>query len=577
MKPRRRHVGRDRRPQRGASTRRGTPARRSSRPARASGTPQPVVIAVIGGVGLLVVIGLFMMTGKKKGPATAPVVHQPKPAKVDPQEAQVTAAIAWYEDNFFNDYGKSARLSGERIEALIAEGEKRNYGALRAFGWKAKKDRVYKLLLRSDPLHPAANRHFGNVPLSTYPDFFKVLYRMGNHVALPEDFAKFRDEMEAKVQTKPVRRAPVMTLVEYRKAEQLLHRFVAWDKRLQDDPRALAILNARKRVSTDPLLGRYEPIHIEVPPFVVFYAAPKSKGGTSARDIKRYREKLESFRSLIVSYVEFFRSRWIQPLKLKEFDKDQLFFVWIFGDRDSWLEYGRNAGIPPPPGMVGYFSPLDQWVFLYEDSKERLTVESSLAHELTHQLHHHFSSDTGKFVNHFKRIKAVWFSEGWAEYAGWTKKVGSEYRFGQTSAERVRSLRTLKKYGLPLFPVRDLVKRENYREWLSFAIMEWLPKQRLKADVDPQVLASVFLEILYAQSWLLVSFMYEFEQGKYSKNAMAFTKAALRGFKDHRGVRGYAQAHEVFAKMFELKTDAAWAKFQKEYEQYMRDKFYEVR
>jgi len=85
------------------------------------------------------------------------------------------------------------------------------------------------------------------------------------------------------------------------------------------------------------------------------------------------------------------------------------------------------------------------------------------------------------------------------------------------------------------------------------------------------------MELLYSQSWLLVNFLYEFEGGKYRKQALEFTKATLSGYTGERGARGYAQAHEVFARVFGLETDADWERLQLQYERFMNEKFYAVK
>ena len=469
---------------------------------------------------------------------------------------------------------------------MLAEGKRRGYDELLGKEWTDETKKVYQNLLRREPLHPAANRAMGRTPLSDYPDFRKVFRRMQNMTGLPAEFRGFRDECEDKIKTVPVWRTHTMSPEAFAQASALLDRFVAWEKKIRGDPVTLAIHKAKARIKVDPILGKYETVYIKVPPFVLFYASRKlDRRDNSAQETKRIekeeerlRKRLRSYTALIQQYLEFFKRMWMDPLKLPAFREDQLFYVWVFGDRATWDTYGRRTGAVHPPGLLGYFDPKDHWVFLFEDEKERVTVESSLAHELTHQLHWHFSRDAeSDFQNHFTRIKAVWLTEGWAEYAGWTKREGDTYRFGQTSAERVKSLRWLGKLQIPFYPIRELVKRESYANWLQHALLEWLPKQRKKLAVKQELLPVIFMELLYAQSWLLVNFLYEYKGGKYRAKTLKFTEATLRGYLGHKGARGYARAHEVFSEIFQLRTTADWQRFQKEYESHLETKLYEIK
>jgi hypothetical protein len=128
-----------------------------------------------------------------------------------------------------------------------------------------------------------------------------------------------------------------------------------------------------------------------------------------------------------------------------------------------------------------------------------------------------------------------------------------------------------------MYPIQQLVRRESYHDWLRHALLEWLPKQQHNPEVAPELLPVIFIELLYAQSWLLMNFLYEYEGGKYRKQVMEFTAASLKGYLGYRGARGYARAHEVFAQIMKLSTDDDWKRLQKEYERHLEAKLYEVR
>jgi hypothetical protein len=437
---------------------RGTPRRRrrperGRRTQRASSNQSTLLIA-IGGGAVVVLIVLFMVLRSGRAPLPETVTETKREAPPpDPNVAKRREALQWFETTFY-DVGVYRELSSEAIEARMAEADQRGYDKIPGLDWDKQKKLVYSALLRREPLDPAANRALGRIPLSDYPDFGTVYRRMQDVASLPEEFVPFRNECEEKIQTRPVFRTHVLSPEEFAKATALLDRFRAWDDAMRSDPLARAIYRARARVAADPLLGTFETVHMHVPPFLVFYASralvPKDESAAEKARIEkegaRLRARLETYRKLIERYLQFFRKTWIEPLGLGEFGDDQLLYVWIFGERESWEKYGDMTGSARPPGMLGYFNPQDSWIYLYEDAKERLTVESSLAHEMTHQLHWFYSAskdDKDEFLNHFGRIDAVWFTEGWAEYAGWTAHKGDDYVFAQTSAERVRCLRWL--------------------------------------------------------------------------------------------------------------------------------------
>jgi len=227
------------------------------------------------------------------------------------------------------------RMSGKKVEALLAKGRERGYGEIPGFDWTDRCKRVYEALLEREPYHPQANRAMGNIPLEDYPDFKQVFRRMQGVKGLPEEFRAFRDKYEQLIRTRPTFRAPALPKEEFEGARRLLDRFQEWHGKLQDDPTAKAIHEARARVAIDPILGRYETVHIQVPPFVLFYASkglvPRNESAAERARIEkeeeRLRTRLRSYEALIRDYLAFYRKRWMKPLGLPEFEEDQLFFV----------------------------------------------------------------------------------------------------------------------------------------------------------------------------------------------------------------------------------------------------------
>ncbi|MHC4933396.1 MAG: hypothetical protein ACYTGV_14530, partial [Planctomycetota bacterium] len=432
-----------------------------------------------------------------------------------------------------------------------------------------------------------ANRAFGRFPLSDYPEFWKVFRRLTDAKVLPAELTRFRDAYEPRVRFKPVWRTPALSTEEFARASALLDRFVALEEEFAADPTRRAIFESLARVQMHPLLGEYETVHVEVPPFVLFYASreitPKNATDGERVRVNRERERLkgrlESLTAVIRAYLAHFREEWMRPLGLDEFPETQLFFIWVFGDRESFDEYGLRVGLLHPPGLLGYFNPRDRWVFLYEEEGQQVKVETSLIHELTHRLHWHFSRDrVGKHRNHFLRVGAAWFKEGWAEHICWFRKTGESYEFGQIAQPRMDALHEFRKAKLPMYPIKKLVRSDSYqghqeevRRWLG-TLGRW-PEDKVRQAV----LDLAYMELLYSESWLFVRYLYEGSGGRYRKRLKTFTKAMLSGFLGYRGERGYPQAHEVFAQIFGLEDEEDWQRLQGEFDEYLEAKLYEIK
>ncbi|MHC4729234.1 MAG: hypothetical protein ACYS6Z_01430 [Planctomycetota bacterium] len=509
-------------------------------------------------------------------PPSAERAVKPK-ERTDPHAAARDEARAWYDQSFFDERGRHRRLSAAKVQALFLEADARGYPSIPGFAWKSKQTAIYQDRLRRDRDDPDANRFFGKVPLADYDGFFELFRRMADAKAIPREFVKFRDEYEEKVRWTPHPRAPALEPEEFKQVTRLLDRFRAFDKKIRADPRHRTIYEALARIRIDPLLGQYEAVHIEVPPFVLFYASrdlePRDDTAAGAGRVgaekKRLEQRLESFRGLITDYLAFFRTHWMAPLGLPEFEPTTLRYVWVFGDRQSFDEYGKKTGLVAPPSLLGYFSPLTQWVFIYEDVKNRSVVETTLARELTHQLHWHFSRDRkDKGTNHFVTARRAWFSEGWAEYVGWCARKDGRYEFARVAPGRLDVFHLCRKLKFPIYPLRELVERHdfNYVEWIRH-VRTWYRGRKRK--VIWEQVQRLYFAMLYSEGWLFVRFLYEYDGGKYREPMMKFTKAVLRGYKPYKVKGRRANAAQVFKYLFKLKTDADWARFQKEFDGYL--------
>ncbi|MHC4959926.1 MAG: hypothetical protein ACYTGN_16295 [Planctomycetota bacterium] len=513
-----------------------------------------------------VLLALLLVAGACGDPApVAAPAPPPEPEREDPNRKKRKKALWWIQQQFYDDFSKYKALTGREIHDLFAEAEKRGYPELLGKQYTDRQRKIYTRLLKREPDDPDANRFFGRVPLSQYPSFYKVFRALTDEPAPPGDLVALRNTYEGRVRFGPHWRAPAVEPKEFERVSALLREYEAFRKRMQD-PTEAAIHAALARVKVDPILGEYPTVHITRPPWVLFYAHKDLAGNDRDQVAARLTKRLESYTRLLDDYLAFFHERWIKPLGLQPFKKGQLFYVWMFDDRKRFDEFGLKQRMVHPPGLLGYFSHRDHWVYLYEPSDDRMKVETSLAHELTHQLHWHFSKDTGQFKNHYRRVKATWFKEGWAEYVGWCERdKDGGYLFARNAATRMEAIHLCHEKNLPLIPVRDLVKAENYLQFQRW-VLEWQPA--LARKLGARIVTDLYMELLYAQGWLLVRFLYE----KHPDKALAFTKATLKGYLGHVGNRGYATAAEVFADILQLKTSNDWKDLQRDYDAFVRDK-----
>jgi hypothetical protein len=479
-------------------------------------------------------------------PPPAERAEKPPPPKerTDPHAARRDAARAWYDKSFFDERGRHRRLSGAKVKALFQEAEKRGYPSIPAVAWRSKQKSVYTDLLRRDRDDPDANRFFGRIPLADYDGFFELFRHMADAKAIPREFVKFRNDYEDRVRWAPHPRAPALEPDEFKKVSRLLDRFRAFDEKIHTDPHYRTIYEALARIRIDPLLGQYEAVHVEVRPFVLFYASrdlePRddtaAEAGRVEAEKKRLEQRLESFRGLITDYLAFFRTHWMEPLGLPEFEPEVLRYVWVF---------------------------------VYEDVKNRSVVDTTLAHELTHQLHWHFSQDRkDKGTNHFRTANRSWFSEGWAEYVGWCARKNGRYEFARVAPGRLDLFHLCAKRKLPIYPLRTLVESPdfNYVEWMRY-VRTWY--RELKREMIWEQVQRLYFSMLYSEGWLFVRFLYEYDGGKYRGPMMEFTKAVLRGYKPYTVKGRRATAAHVFKHLFKLKTDADWARLQREFDGYL--------
>ncbi len=539
--------------------------------------PARVWVLVGGGAVLLAVLFLWLGSGSRQVPSASPA---PPPA---PPENPLVAARRWFDDN---THGAGA----EQLRAALATAKARGYDRLAGFDWPARSRAIYERLRRLDPNDLDAARALGEFPVTDYPDFFAIFRRLMDAKNVPDEVARHRVTFESRISFRAdeqgKRTVLILPEVEFRALARMLDLFREHEARLAADPTLEATLEALERIRHDPILGSFQTLHLSVPPFVLIYASRElgAKGDTEAenqrveRKRKEVRTRLELHAGRMRELLAYFEERWRKPLELPEFAPKDLLFVWIFDDRLGFDRYGLKRQMALAPGILGFFDPTVRWSFVYEDPADPGEVIWTLSHELIHHLQWHFSKDPQRPVrNFFELERAVWFSEGWAEYVGAVEVQGSRILFGRNSRTRMDMIHLCRRENLPLPPVRFLVKHgETYEEWVRQVAL-WLSQNRPELkDAARAVAALAYLDVLYAQSWLFVKFLYESGNGKYAAAALRFTKATLTGFRDYRGSMGYPTAEDVLGRILGLTTAADWARLQDEFDRFVEAKLYEI-
>lgn len=533
-----------------------------------------MVFAAAAGIGAAAVLGIALVVVlSRQAPAPPPVstpVAAPNP---------VLLAERWYREA----YGRAVTAADFR--AMLAEGRARNYDRLEGFGWESRARSLEERIRALEAPAAAGER----VAVTEYPEFWTVFRRFVQAKSVPDDVRRTRVKFEERVGLRPDaegRHATVtLTREEFEELRRALDAFVKHEEAREADPTLAAIQDALARLKRDPVLGQFETVHLHVHPFVIFYASrelsPKDDSPLERARVENRRKdlasRLASRERLVRDFLAFFDETWRKPLALPEFGPLDLLYVWIFDDRKIFEDYGRAAGQPIAPGIVGFFDRRVRWTFVYEDWNQPMMVVETLAHELVHHLHWHFSKDPGSVAkNHFERLDAVWFSEGWAEYAGAVATDGEGYRFGQDSRVRMDMIHACRRLQLPLPPLRFLLARTDPFDWAR-SVYEFLGQRRPdlpEAQRAAAVLA--YQDVLYALSWLFVKFLHEHEGGKYRDATVRFVGAALRGFEGFAGAKGYPRADEVLGQLLGLKTPADWQRFEREFDAFLESKLYEI-
>ncbi len=234
--------------------------------------------------------------------------------------------------------------------------------------------------------------------------------------------------------------------------------------------------------------------------------------------------------------------------------------VWIFSDKNSWMEYHNKVkGEGISPGVGGYFHPKTGWIYLYDEETDGRVFEiNKTVHEGVHQLEHWFNRQRTKWRH--PKFAQDWIGEGLAEYIGSVKiNKARDVQFHGINVPRIKGMKQVQsavkekfKKDMPIFPLHQLIQFTTYHQVDMWGGRNW--------QLPPGFVRGMF----YQQGWAFVHFLHEFENGKYrEKFNTFFDNYMLRPEGPTEGARCFRQA-------FGVQYEEDFEEMQKEFEGHLK-------
>lgn len=224
--------------------------------------------------------------------------------------------------------------------------------------------------------------------------------------------------------------------------EKLLAESMTHARRLKEDRDYRDEWVIRTNVRVHPVYKDYDCEVVRRGPYLMF--VQKSSDRSILRTVDGLGDVLESFyRGFFATFGE---SCELIPLADRERAGERLLKVLVVTDRESY------RGIPLPPGVLGFYSPTDQWVTLFIDAGQPMdeaykgSLRMKLVHEATHQLVHYLTRfqlerERGEevlFTDPDVRPKRIWLSEGLAELMAGAMGADGSLDLSRPNEQRVK-------------------------------------------------------------------------------------------------------------------------------------------
>jgi hypothetical protein len=474
-----------------------------------------------------------------------------------------------------------AVLSADELRALVSEGRAK-YGNDAAF-WSDKEGRIQDALLRKDPTDKQANVRKGNKDLREYPDFDAIWQQIEVSKETPAELQDYFDALDVKpnksVWLKPER---------YAEASGKIEEFVAWKKKLDENPAAEPterfIRTAKPLLSTGPRKVGFA--SVAEAPFVLLLAY--EEGDDAAKASAAILGEGRKWGAALKLLREEFDRKIREPLGLPPIEAGKYYCDLVVPTADDLSKFMREGeGLDAVGDVPSFFSLRTKWAVLRAptEASEKALFGGDLAHEAFHQLQWHYSGDpVKKFENYMEEWHGIWLTEGLAEFLGGGIDLdpsSGKATFSGRPPRRIEFLRGMRDNGVPVVPIRELVqlRPDNYGKSLGHWMSRLVDREDLPeaAPVWLQSQDGATSKLLYAHGWLLVHFLHEGEDGKYRAKLMDLTLTALRGGRkpdryksDASVVERFRSADEAFAEILGLKDEAQWKELEQAYERHLK-------
>jgi hypothetical protein len=402
---------------------------------------------------------------------------------------------------------------------------------------------------------------------------------------LPREMQDYFDELGIE-EGKPM----WLTPERFEEVSAKLDEFVSWRTKREENPAAEAMEKATARVK-QVISGAQRKMGvapIAEAPFLLLLAYEENADADATRgrllaEGKRWAAALKAVR-------EQWEKRIREPLGLGPADTGKYYYDVIVPTNEDLARLATGQGHDKDGDIPAFFSMATQWALLRApiEANDKALFGGDLAHAAVHQLQWHYSVDPkDKYGdNGMTMWTGVWLAEGLAEYLGSgvdLDPTSGNANFSGKPPRRVEFLQAMTDNGVPLIPVRELVQLGDFEGFSRYVHGSWLAAMRSNEDL-PEAAApwaaaqnNLAHKVLYAQSWLLVHFLYEADDGKYRAKLLDLVLTMLRGRqkpdryqKDPTRPERFRSADEAFEEIMGLKDGAAWSELQKEHDRYRK-------
>ncbi len=331
-------------------------------------------------------------------------------------------------------------------------------------------------------------------------------------------------------------------------------RFRAHMERLKSDGHYKRICMWQSNVAKHPVFSHYNYTTVEEGPYLIFIQ--KSDDRRKAAQLEEMaKRKAAIYRCLYKTFLDRFGERFkLGPLHSKNFKDDRVLKAWIFADRKSFDEYHKYIGMPMGDNVGAYFNPVDQWMIIPNEvgggigniGNQNMDVNVSF-HEGTHQLIHYYTKrlvqkavgEEISWTDSRLNSNSHWFQEGVAEWFGSAVKQGDGWDLFQTNIYRLMHWKSDRRGKLEEWSFEDLLAASD------------------NGDLNRR--GGRMGALYYAQAWAFISFLWNFEDGKYREKFLTYFGRELTG---ESGLR-------VFKEVFGI-TEIKGSTIEKEYQEYCK-------